>query len=151
MSFIHPLPSSRVPSWPESRSTQFHSLHTMSSWAICAGCTAWKIFYIFRLHGCIDVVLYTCGHETYQKGRTMQLRQIEDREARPVDKTDLKPGDFAEWNGNAHVICERYVNWFAHRLDGSGGSDLGTDIYRIRITGWDEHGKLTWERIPAEP
>jgi len=80
----------------------------------------------------------------------MKFRQVES-ERRSVDRKDLKAGDYVEYCGGAFVVCGGELVWFAFRLDGREHGPLADPVYRIRITGEDDDGKLTWERIQVKP
>ena len=82
----------------------------------------------------------------------MKLRQAEDRGAGPVDRKDLNPGDKVEDSGRPYLIRAKGSEYFACNMDtGYLTNHRPGPLFRIRITGTDDDGKLTWKRIGTEP
>ena len=86
---------------------------------------------------------------TNRETETMKFRQVEDKTDGTVKRDDLKPGDKVEIYGAPHAVAAPGQSHFAWCMEGMGGGDFVAPVYRIRITGQDDSGKLTWDRVPT--
>ena len=81
----------------------------------------------------------------------MKLRQVE-AAIGPIDRDSLIAREFVEGNETPYIMQSPCREYLATNLwTGENASLQYAKLFRIRITGEDDDGKLTWKRIPAEP